>query len=233
MVVWGLPERDVSLVVELGGQRLGQRPLPAAEVRGAADDEGLAVGIDVSLLPLGPSLLEVKAFAANDPLPLARTTAIVTLARPKKGPATVALDRRRGRGLRVGEPGSELPLVPFGAYIYNLDDDGNRAFPSVEAPQGLNLVAPYISKTTNHTEQEWATIMAFLDNCSAVGMRVHYHINTLAVAPDTPDKWSVLETEITRVRDHPAILAYYIAVRHKQKRRFNPSDNTDTVAGTT
>ncbi len=96
-------------------------------------------------------------------------------------------------------------------YIYDVTSDGNRAFPKQESPQGLNLVAPYISKVTNHTEEEWDSIIAFLDNCSAVGMRVHYHLNALAYQPDTPDKWSILHTEVVRVRDHPAILGYYIA----------------------
>eukprot|EP01052_Picozoa_sp_SAG31_P033002 SAG31_NODE_3677_length_3996_cov_5.686939_4_plen_189_part_00 len=110
--------------------------------------------------------------------------------------------------------GGSAPSLPSAAVVKTPDDvtaDGNRAFPRTEAPQGLNLVAPYISKATNHTEAEWAAIMGFLDNCSAVGMRVHYHLNVLAVQPDTPEKWSVLHTEISRVKNHPALLAYYIA----------------------
>ena len=76
-----------------------------------------------------------------------------------------------------------------------MEQDGNRAFPMEESPQGLNLAAPYISKGTNHTDEEWAGIMSFLDNCSAVGMRVHYHLNALAYQPDTPDK-------VTHIRLH-------------------------------
>ena len=114
----------------------------------------------------------------------------------------------------VGELGEQrpgLPVVPVGAYIYDVTADGNRFFPRQEAPQGLNLVAPYISVNRNHTEAEWAAILAFLDNCSAVGMRVHYQINSVAVAPASPAKWAAIADEIDRVKDHPAVLAYYLA----------------------
>jgi hypothetical protein len=165
----------------------------------------LALRIDLSLVDLGASMVNVTL--TDEGRVLARTTAVITLAPPKEGLTSVALDRKAGLGLFAGK----LPLVPFGAYIYDVTRDGDRTFPTVESPQGLNLVAPYISKATNHTEAEWLAIMAFLDNCSAVGMRVHYHINVLSMQPDTPDKWSILRTEIMRVKDHPAILAYYIA----------------------
>lgn len=45
----------------------------------------------------------------------------------------------------------------------------------------------------------------------AAGHQVHYHLNELAVLPDTPAKWSVLAAELDRVKAHPALFGYYIA----------------------
>lgn len=66
---------------------------------------------------------------------------VVLAARPTSWASVVRVDH--ARGLLVGQQG--LPFVPFGAYQYTVTLDGDRAFPTVEAPHGLNLVAPYIS----------------------------------------------------------------------------------------
>jgi hypothetical protein len=165
--------------------------------------------VDLTKLPMGLSRVQVRALGPAGLLALA--DCLVTRAPRKGGLAQVTVHRHRGIIAGNQNAGSPLPLVPFGAYIYNVDDPANRNFPRDESPQGLNLVAPYISKASNHTEEEWGQILSFLDNCSAVGMRVHYHLNSLAALPDAPAKYSILREEVLRVRDHPALLAYYIA----------------------
>jgi hypothetical protein len=208
--VWSLAAEHLG--VSLGFASSNQYEVSDVETVGGDDEVPVALHLSLGLLSYGASVVTVTLSAGQPSLMVTNTTVVVTVASTKGGLASVHLDRRKSRGLmvRVGED-SALPLIPFGAYIYDVDLDGNRAFPRVEAPQGLNLVAPYISKAYNHTDAEWIAIMEFLDNCSAVGMRVHYHLNSLAIQPDTPDKWSVLRTEVSRVKDHPAVLAYYIA----------------------
>eukprot|EP01046_Picozoa_sp_COSAG06_P003897 COSAG06_NODE_156_length_21863_cov_29.245405_10_plen_688_part_00 len=209
LLVFGLPTGNGgswNLTVKKSGVLLGSVSSVSMSTGSVNDGE---VPIDISLrsLNLGPSVVEVTA-SCDDGARVLRTTTIITLAR-KANSGTISLNSESGLGLFTGE--RSLPFVPFGAYIGDVSSEINRRFPMLEAPEGLNLAAPYISKEANHTAAEWEVIMAFLDNCSAVGLRVHYHLNSVAVMPDCPAKWSVLHTEIMRVRSHPAIFGYYIA----------------------
>ena len=210
LLVFGLPtgynDGAWNLTAKSSGVLIGSVSSVSTSA-GGVNDGGVPIDISLKSLSLGPSVVEVTA-SCDDGARALRAKTVVTLAR-KADSGTVFLNRKRGPGLFVGERG--LPYVPFGAYIGGASSEINRRFPLQEAPEGLNLAAPYISKETNHSAAEWAAIIAFLDNCSAVGLQVHYHLNSVGVMPDVPAKWSVLRTEILRVRSHPAVFGWYIA----------------------
>lgn len=212
LLVFGLPTDHIgrwNLTAKSSGLLLGSVSSVSTSTDSGTDGE-VPINISLRNLTTGPSVVEVTA-TCDDGARVLRATTSVTLAR-KADSSTIVLNSENGLGLFAGE--RSLPYVPFGAYIGDVSSEINRRFPMQEAPEGLNLAAPYISKEANHTVAEWAAIIAFLDNCSAVGLRVHYHLNSVAVMPDVPAKWSVLRTEILRVRSHPAIFGYYIAGPH-------------------
>lgn len=93
------------------------------------------VPIDVTLLPMGASLVNVTITTGtlqpqwSHPVPVAHTTVMVTVAPRKDGLASVFLSAHRGAtsGSRLAVGTAALPLVPFGAYIYDVDKDGNHS----------------------------------------------------------------------------------------------------------
>ena len=139
VLVSGLPTAVRQSVWSLAAEHLGV-PLGSAssnryevsDTETAWDDDEVPVALDLSLLPHGASVITVTLSIGQPSLLVANTTVVVTVASTKRGLGSVHLDRRKSRGLMVGE-GSALPLIPFGAYIYDVDLDGNRAFPRVEA----------------------------------------------------------------------------------------------------
>ena len=104
-------------------------------------------------------------------------------------------------------------FFPFGFYCYS---PVHPALPEEEVVRGFNIISPYqkILPETFHERK------AYMDRCAELGMKVHYNIlsvaggggvNSIIEGLTESDKTELLVNEITTLRDHPALLAWYIA----------------------
>ncbi|HOP58956.1 MAG TPA: hypothetical protein PLR52_06005 [Bacteroidales bacterium] len=126
----------------------------------------------------------------------------------KYKPNEVKADRLTG-GLIV----NRKPFIPFGFYCYSPVDP---FLPEEEVVKGFNTISPYqkILPETFHERK------AYMDRCAELGMKVHYNIlsvsggggvNSVIEGLTVEEKKELLEFEIKSFRDHPALLAWYIA----------------------
>ena len=76
---------------------------------------------------------------------------------------------------------------------------------------GQNWIGPYTSDPAGHDNATWTKITDFLERCGAIGVGVHYALNSIAPLPDTPEKWKILSEEVNRVKSYSSIKAYYLA----------------------
>lgn len=103
--------------------------------------------------------------------------------------------------------------LPVG--FYSSLNGHNFEFLRSEVTQGINLYSPY----HNITDDNRADRMAYLDLCAQLGIKVNYNVCSLAgsqgvglsVNATKEEKLAALRDEILRVKDHPALLSYYIA----------------------
>lgn len=126
----------------------------------------------------------------------------------KSKPNEVKTDRLTG-GLIVGR----RQFFPFGFYCYS---PVYPTLPEEEVVKGFNVISPY-QKILPATLPER---QAYMDRCAELGMKVHYNLLSVSggggVASQidglTPEEKKVLLlNEIERFKDHPALLAWYIA----------------------
>jgi len=121
----------------------------------------------------------------------------------------VKIDRATG-GLSV----SGMPLVPFGFYTYF---PVQPTLPEEEAVKGFNLISPYqrIDRSTLKERN------AYMNRCADLGIRVNYNLCSVTGGGGVggsrsegisgQEKREMLRREIEMFRDHPALLAWYIA----------------------
>lgn len=123
-------------------------------------------------------------------------------------PNEVKIDRLTG-GLIV----NKLPFFPFGFYTYSPVDP---TLPEEEVVRGFNVISPY-QKILPETLAERK---AYMDRCAQLGMKVHYNLLSVSggggvgsniTGLSKEEKRERLIAEIRRFRDHPALLAWYIA----------------------
>ena len=132
----------------------------------------------------------------------------VELVRLAQKPNEVKIDRMTGNLLVDG-----WQWLPVG--FYSSLNGANFDFLRSEVTQGINLYSPY----HNITDDNRADRMAYLDLCAQLGIKVNYNVCSLAGSQGvglsinaTPEeKLALLREEILRVKDHPALLSYYIA----------------------
>jgi hypothetical protein len=185
--------REGPLTAEV---RLGERVLAAgAEVGGG---RVTAVPFEVDELPMGESRLSCRV---TDDEAEVGAVDLPVLRLPPKG-YEVKLDRMTG-GLIV----DRLPCVPFGLYC----DADPGALAEEEVANGFNTLAPYWGVSARRDAADLARVRSAMDRCAAVGMRVHFHLNNLGVQPPSEAKWEALRAEVEAFRDHPALLAWYLA----------------------
>jgi len=107
----------------------------------------------------------------------------------------------------------DLTFFPFGFYTYSPVQDGLIAH---EATSGFNMMSPYQQIDKKRLEQR----KAYMDRCAQAGMKVNYNLLSVAggggvnmnTAKTTRDKkLKLLEKEINRFKDHPALLSWYIS----------------------
>lgn len=105
------------------------------------------------------------------------------------------------------------PFFPFGFYTYS---PVNPTLAEEEVVKGFNMMSPY-QKILPGTREERK---AYMDRCAELGMKVHYNLLSVSggggvgsiiegLSPE--NKLKYLSEEIIAFRDHPALLAWYIA----------------------
>ena len=106
------------------------------------------------------------------------------------------------------------PFLPTG--FYSSLQGHNYPFLKSEVTQCINLYSPYHNiEPENHDAR-----MKYLDLCAQLGIKVNYNVSGLSAikggsnthsTASEEERFRLLREEIMRVKDHPAILSYYIA----------------------
>lgn len=106
------------------------------------------------------------------------------------------------------------PFLPTG--FYSSLQGHNYPFLKSEVTQCINLYSPYHNiEPENHDVR-----MKYLDLCAQLGIKVNYNVSGLSAikggsnthsTASEEERFRLLREEIMRVKDHPAILSYYIA----------------------
>lgn len=179
-----------GLTVQLSGEGM------PAQTR-AVTARRITVPVDLAALPAGSHQVSCRLLREGELLMQVPLT--LHKAPPKRG--TVKIDNISHSLIVDG-----LPLVPFGFYTYFPLAEGVM---DEEVVRGFNLFSPYHGGP--HDEERFARIRAYLDRCAQIGMWVNYHLMWSNRDEMTPERWAALRAEIEAVRDHPALLSWYIA----------------------
>ncbi len=179
-----------GLSVALSGAGLAETRVPLSGRRSL-------VPIEVVTLPDGRTDVTCRLLRGEELLSQAVTS--IRKAPPKAN--EVKIDNV-SRSLIAGG----LPFVPFGYYTYYPLTDGVM---DGEVVRGFNLFSPYHGGP--HEGEKFAPILAYLDRCAQIGMRVNYHLMWPYRRDMSEEQMALLRTEIEAVRDHPALLSWYIA----------------------
>ncbi len=118
----------------------------------------------------------------------------------------VKIDRASG-GLIV----NGLPFFPFGFYT---ESPVWKYLPEEEVVRGFNLISAYQKIERKNLKER----TAYMDRCASLGMKVNYNISSLIgneeIAGDMKaheQKMKILQNEIEKFRNHPALLSWYIS----------------------
>lgn len=120
----------------------------------------------------------------------------------------VKINRRTG-GLIV----DELPYFPAGFYCY---PPVQETLAEEEVVRGFNMMSPYQVITSATLPER----VRYLDRCAALGMKVHYNLLSVAGGGgvgngradyDSLRRQELLRAEIEAIKDHPALLGWYIS----------------------
>jgi hypothetical protein len=123
-------------------------------------------------------------------------------------PNEVKTDRLTG-GLVV----NRRQFIPFGFYCYS---PVYHTLPEEEAVKGFNVISPY-QKIMPETFKDRK---AYMDRCAELGMKVHYNLLSVSGGGGVSSKIDGITgiqkkerliNEIYAFKDHPALLAWYIA----------------------
>jgi hypothetical protein len=123
-------------------------------------------------------------------------------------PNEVKTDRLTG-GLIV----NRKQFFPFGFYCYS---PVYKTLPEEEVVKGFNVISPY-QKILPETFRDRK---AYMDRCAELGMKVHYNLLSVSGGGGVSSKIDgltdsrkreLLINEINAFKDHPALLAWYIA----------------------
>ncbi|NUP99212.1 MAG: hypothetical protein HUU35_05060, partial [Armatimonadetes bacterium] len=159
----------------------------------------LLLPFDPGALPAGETTLICRLLDGERLV--AETRASLRRLPPK--PYQVKIDQL-SRGLLV----DGLPLLPFGMYAKWTATDVAEE----EAPYGFTHLAPYRGPAAFITDEaSRAAVIAALDRYAALGIKIHYDVRHLTTGEPTAETWARLKTEVEAVRDHPALLCYYLA----------------------
>lgn len=181
----------LRLELQADGQALQAAPI-------SAGDE-VSLPLDLGKLTVGRHVLSAMLYRGNERLARAETPLLV--ANPQAN--GVAIDNR-SHTLIVGG----LPFCPQSCYT----DMGTVNDVVEQEPQwGFNCIAPYLNDDIKWRHDNRETIRKLLDRCAQVGLYVHLDIRAASRKPQDEAKWAWLKEEIEAFKDHPALLAYYLA----------------------
>ena len=103
---------------------------------------------------------------------------------------------------------------------------GSRSY-EIEVTEGFNSIFTYRGLPGEGEgrwgNESWTDTMAFLDRCAEVGIKVLFDFSQNAML-DTkaPPPLEVIKDAVTRLRDHPAILSWYL-IDEPDGRQYPPS----------
>jgi hypothetical protein len=184
---------DLAEDLDLNGLRLAladQAPQPATDRR-------MMLPVDLAAVPDGPTEVTCRLMRGEEVL--AQATTAIRKAPPK--PNEVKIDNISRSLIADG-----LPIVPFGYYTYYPLKEGVM---DGEVGRGFNLFSPYHGGP--HEGEKHAPILEYLDRCAQIGMKVNYHLMWPYRRDLTDEVLAQARGEIEAVRDHPALLSWYIA----------------------
>jgi hypothetical protein len=159
-------------------------------------------------IDLSPSEYTVEAEIISSSRPGVRLNAYCNLIILPFKPNEVKTDRLTG-GVIV----NRRQFFPFGFYCYSPVDP---QLPEDEVVRGFNMMSPYqkiLPGTLNERK-------AYMDRCAEIGMKVHYNLLSVSGGGGVgskieelgeQEKRKLLLAEINTFKDHPALLAWYIA----------------------
>lgn len=192
LLVQVTPEAGDGLTVEVTGP--GGAVAGGAVVAGKLNELPLAAG-----LPQGRTALTAVLKRGEERLGSARCELLIA-APVANG---VVIDNR-SRTLLV----NGLPFCPQACYA---DIRSVNQVIETEPVFGFNTVAPYLSADIAKRRTDRAELLKMLDRCAQVGLHVQLCIHAASKPPHTDEKWAWLKEEVEAVRDHPALLTYYLA----------------------
>lgn len=106
----------------------------------------------------------------------------------------------------------ELPYFPLGFYCY---PPVQETLAAEEVVRGFNMMSPYQKIVSNTLAER----LQYLDRCAALGMKVNYNLLSVAGGGgigqgrsnyEDNERLGLLQQEILAVKDHPALLGWYI-----------------------
>lgn len=175
---------------------LGNKPL-ATKCKVEADAR-VSVPISLNDFELGDNAITCKLMC--DGKELASTTGRLTRLQHKSN--VVKIDHVRNSLIA-----DSRPYFPVGFY----SDGFFGSLAEEESMYGFNMISPYWSQATPHTPEEIARIKDLMDRCASVGVKVNYHIERACINLKGQALEDAIRPEIEAFRDHPALLAWYIA----------------------
>jgi len=101
-------------------------------------------------------------------------------------------------------------FLPVGFYQYTVTNELDFQLPATEAVHGMTLTSPY-SSTAAPTDQWWTDMTAFLDEAAATGFMVNFQLIGFEKLGNDAGVLANLTAQIKRFKDHPAIMAWYLA----------------------
>lgn len=164
-----------------------------------------AVALPLAQLPAGATPLHCRLLTGTTELAATDTTVTRLLAKPH----AVQIDNRR-RGLIV----DGLPFLPFGFVgVPPGRPEGDAAIPPALAAEGFNLYSPYSSGSGAAGLEH---IRAWMDRCAEVGVKVNFDLRWECFTGSRAGAWTPAAQDAVRqlvlaLRDHPALLSWYIA----------------------
>jgi len=183
--------KSLSVDVLYGDKQLAKSFKVEAGVRAS-------IPLQMDALALGDNAITCRLQC--DGQELTTTTANVVKLAPK--PNEVKIDHVTNSLIVDGRP-----FLPVGFYC----DDNFGTLAEEESLYGFNMISPYWSRRTARTPEDMAKVKDLMDRCASVGVKVNYHLEAACVNLKGQALEDVIKPEIEAFRDHPALLAWYIA----------------------